>query len=64
MGLLAGENDLAAVQRSGEGRAINRHDYGIDEIGDALGRPVVRRLVELIRLRNTHPAFDGGHTVA
>lgn len=25
----------------------------------ALRRPVVRRLLELVRLRNTHPAFDG-----
>ena len=27
VGLLAGENDHAAVAESGEGRAINRHDY-------------------------------------
>lgn len=59
VGLLAGENDNAAVESSGEGRAINRHDYGLDEIGAALRRPVVRRLLELVRLRNTHPAFDG-----
>jgi sucrose phosphorylase len=59
VGLLAGENDLAALARTGEGRAINRHDYTLDEIADALERPVVRRLLELIRLRNTHPAFDG-----
>jgi sucrose 6(F)-phosphate phosphorylase len=59
VGLLAGFNDLAAVERSGEGRAINRHDYTRAEIDDALDQPVVGRLVELIRLRNTHPAFDG-----
>ncbi len=59
VGLLAGENDLDAVERTGEGRAINRHDYRLDEIQVALQRPVVRRLVDLIRLRNTHPAFDG-----
>jgi sucrose phosphorylase len=59
VGLLAGENDVAAVAQTGEGRAINRHDYRQDEIDEALRRPVVRRLLELVRLRNSHPAFDG-----
>jgi sucrose phosphorylase len=59
VGLLAGENDHAAVERTGDGRAINRHDYTSDEIDVALSRPVVARLLELVRLRNTHPAFDG-----
>jgi sucrose phosphorylase len=62
-GLLAGENDLDAVARTGEGRAINRHDYATGEIDAALQRPVVRRLLDLVRLRNTHPAFDGELTV-
>jgi sucrose 6(F)-phosphate phosphorylase len=59
VGLLAGSNDLATVARTGEGRSINRHDYSSEEIERALDRPVVRRLLDLIRLRNTHPAFDG-----
>ena len=59
VGLFAGENDDAAVVGSGDGRAINRHDYGIDEIQAALHRPVVQRVMDLVRLRNTHPAFDG-----
>jgi sucrose 6(F)-phosphate phosphorylase len=59
VGLLAGENDHAAAAAAGDGRAINRHDYSIGEVMDGLARPVVRRLLELIRLRNTHPAFDG-----
>ena len=59
VGLLAGENDRAAVERTGEGRAVNRHDYTPDELRHALDRPVVKRLTELIQLRNTHPAFDG-----
>jgi sucrose 6(F)-phosphate phosphorylase len=63
VGLLAGENDQAAVERTGEGRAINRHDYTMDEIEAALRRPVVGRLLELVRLRNTHPAFEGRLTV-
>jgi sucrose 6(F)-phosphate phosphorylase len=59
VGLLAGENDDEAVARTGEGRAINRHDYTMQEIDSALDTTVVGRLLELIRLRNTHPAFDG-----
>ena len=59
VGLLAGENDLATVEATGEGRSINRHDYTTDELHHAFNRPVVKRLIELIRLRNTHPAFDG-----
>ena len=57
-------NDHGGVERTGEGRAINRHDYTLTEIEDALDRPVVQRLLELIRLRNTHPAFDGTLEVA
>ena len=63
VGLLAGLNDTAALARTGEGRSINRHDYTTSEIDGALGEPVVRRLVELVRLRNTHPAFDGSLAV-
>jgi sucrose 6(F)-phosphate phosphorylase len=64
VGLLAGENDNTAVERTGDGRAINRHDYTVDEIGDALRRPVVGRVLELVRLRNAHSAFDGALDVA
>lgn len=59
VGLLAGVNDSVAVARTGEGRAINRHDYTATEIQDALDRSVVSRVINLVRLRNTHPAFDG-----
>jgi len=60
VGLLAGANDDAAVRRTGDGRAINRHDYGSEEVEEALRRPVVGRIVDIIRLRNRHPAFAGG----
>ncbi len=59
VGLLAGENDVMAVERTGEGRAINRHDYTMHEIEAALDRPVVRRILALARLRLSHPAFAG-----
>ena len=59
VGLLAGSNDLELLARTGVGRDINRHYYGPREVEAALGRPVVADLCELIRLRNTHPAFSG-----
>jgi sucrose phosphorylase len=58
-GLLAGENDAAAVRRTGEGREINRHNYTMDEIDACAGKEVVRRLLKLIRFRNDHAAFNG-----
>jgi sucrose 6(F)-phosphate phosphorylase len=63
VGLLAGANDDAAVAATGEGRSINRHDYTPTEIEAALARPIVQRLLELVRLRNSHEAFDGTLTV-
>jgi len=59
VGLLAGENDMALLAKSGVGRDINRHFYTIEEVEQAIQRPVVQSLFELIRFRNRHPAFDG-----
>ena len=59
VGLLAGLNDHGAVEATGEGRAINRHDYSTVEVESEVGRPVVGRVMDLIRLRNSHPAFAG-----
>lgn len=59
VGLLGGRNDMELLERSGVGRDINRHYYSDDEVAGALTRPVVRRLLKLIRLRNAHPAFNG-----
>jgi sucrose phosphorylase len=59
VGLLAGENDQRAVSATGDGRAINRHNYTVEEVESAIQRPVVQRLLNLIRLRNTEPAFSG-----
>jgi sucrose phosphorylase len=59
VGLLAGANDMALLARTGVGRDINRHHYTRGEIEESLGRPVVADLIALIRLRNTHAAFQG-----
>jgi sucrose phosphorylase len=59
VGLLAGTNDVELLRRTGVGRDINRHRYTPHEVDEALAQPVVQALCALIRLRNSHPAFDG-----
>ncbi|MGG6310638.1 sucrose phosphorylase [Paenibacillus macerans] len=58
-GLFAGANDMDRVKETGEGREINRHNYTVEEMGLSLKKEVVQRLLQLIRFRNTYPAFDG-----
>jgi sucrose phosphorylase len=64
VGLLAGHNDMALLERTRVGRDVNRHYYSRAEIDAALERPVVARLLELIRLRSGHPAFQGEFAAA
>jgi len=59
VGLLAGENDLEILEKGGEGRDINRHNYSLEEIKQEVRRNAVQRLLKLIRFRNKYPAFDG-----
>jgi sucrose phosphorylase len=63
---------MELLRRTKEGRDINRQHYTAAEIDLEVQRPVVRALFELIRFRNTHPAFAGdfsllpcmGHQIA
>jgi sucrose phosphorylase len=59
VGLLAGTNDMELLAHSKVGRDINRRRYNDADIAQALAKPVVQDLLDLIRFRNTHPAFDG-----
>lgn len=59
VGLLAGKNDYEEVEKTGDGREINRHNYSIQEIEQQIQRPIVKNLIRLIHFRNSHPAFDG-----
>ncbi|MBY9079124.1 sucrose phosphorylase [Paenibacillus sp. HN-1] len=59
VGLLAGENDMDSVQRTGEGREINRHNFSVEEIERSLEKKAVQRLLQLIRFRNGYEAFNG-----
>jgi sucrose phosphorylase len=63
VGLFAGANDMELLARSKVGRDINRHYYSRAEIEAAMERPVVADLFDLIRLRNSHPAFGGSFSV-
>ncbi|QLY78163.1 sucrose phosphorylase [Clostridium intestinale] len=59
VGLLAGENDVDAVKKTGEGREINRHNFTLEEIDKATNKDVVKRLLKLINFRNDYEAFNG-----
>ena len=63
VGLLAGGNDMSLVERTGVGRDINRHYYTRREIQTELQRPVVQRLKDLIRLRNSLSVFGGSFSI-
>ncbi len=58
-GLLAEPNDMALLDRTKVGRDINRHYFVNDDVAKALDRPVVKKLIDLIRYRNSNEAFNG-----
>ena len=57
--LFAGKNDHEAVKRAGAGghKEINRTNLSLEQIKEAMGKEVVQKQLELLRLRNTNPAF-------
>jgi len=59
VGLLAGQNDLELMEETGEPRNINRHYYSLAEAEEATQLDVVQRQLALMRLRCSHPAFNG-----
>lgn len=58
--LFAGINDLDAVKRAGEGghKEINRTNLTMDKIEEKLKTRVVQEQLELLRFRNSNPAFN------
>ena len=58
-GLLAAENDVALLQRTGVGRDINRPYFNTSTVKQAVQQPVVQALFKLIKLRRTMQAFNG-----
>ncbi|MBN2626340.1 MAG: sucrose phosphorylase [Spirochaetales bacterium] len=59
VGLLAGENDIELLEKTKQGRDINRHYFSLEEVAQNQERPVIRELNRLMRFRNSHPAFSG-----
>lgn len=59
VGLLAGENDMELLAKTQVGRDINRHYYSREEVLGDLNKPVVQRLIDLMRFRNAHLSFAG-----
>ena len=57
--LFAGKNDHEAVKRAGAGghKEINRTNLSLTQIDEAMKKDVVQKQLELLRLRNTNPAF-------
>ena len=45
------------------GRNINRHNYDLSEINTEIQKPVVQRLLKLMKFRNTYPAFNGSFKI-
>ena len=59
VGLLAGKNDLELLEKTKVGRNVNRHYYSKEEVEREVKRPVVKKLMNLIKFRNECSAFDG-----
>lgn len=63
VGLLAGENDINLLEKTKIGRNINRHYYTKEEVEANLQRPVLRKLFQLMKFRNSYPAFNGSFRI-
>jgi sucrose phosphorylase len=63
VGLFAGENDIELLEKTKEGRNINRHYYSEKEIKSEIERPVVQKFFSLIRFRNEYEVFDGNFEI-
>lgn len=59
--IFAGANDYAAADAAGEGghKEINRTNLSMKDIKAGLEKEVVKHQLEMLRLRNTSPAFQG-----
>ncbi len=59
--LFLGKNDYDSVEKAGQDghKEINRSTLSLDQIEESLKKPAVLKQLELIKLRNTHKAFEG-----
>ncbi|MFM2024205.1 MAG: hypothetical protein RLZZ56_218 [Actinomycetota bacterium] len=63
VGLFNGMDDRELFEKSQQGRDVNRHNYTVAELEEALKQPVTRAIIALARLRK-HNAFNGEFTYA
>ncbi|MCR5796217.1 MAG: hypothetical protein K6G61_12825 [Solobacterium sp.] len=58
--LFAGKNDYEGMRRAGEGghKEINRTNLTMEQVEEALTKDVVKKQLEMLRLRNTCPVFS------
>ncbi len=63
--LFCGKNDHKAVELAGPGghKEINRTNLSLAQLKDGLQNETVQKQLELLRLRNTHPAFGFDSTL-
>lgn len=59
VGLFGDENDMELLAKTNVGRDINRHYYTKEEIQKKTESSLFKKLSQLMKLRNTHPAFNG-----
>lgn len=58
VGLLNGMDDTELFEKTKQGRDVNRHNYTVEEISQALKQPVTQAIIALARMRK-HAAFEG-----
>lgn len=58
VGMLAGKNDIDLMEKTKNGRDINRHYFSREEVIEEIKRPVVKELLNYMQFRNEHPAFS------
>jgi len=63
-GLLTETNDMALLSKTNVGRDINRPYFDSAHIEQALNKPFVKAIIQLIKLRNSCDAFNGEFSVS
>lgn len=63
-GLLAADNDMELLAKTNVGRDINRPYLSTSDVEAAIEKPVVKGLIELIKIRNDSHAFNGDFSVS
>lgn len=63
VGALFGVNDVESLKAVGDGRSVNRHNYTSEEIADRVRKPQIQLFLDVLRFRNTFPAFGGDFSV-